>query len=146
MKKLTALILILLGMVCAAYCEEMPIESMSLEELFTLRAAIDSRIFELSGAELDSSTIYEGVYIVGKDIAPGRYLMTCNKETDDQFDEDFAYYLYQNEDDYRSYRLLHSDSVSVNGSLSVTLEDCMVFYVVQGQAVVQSLTKPSWAP
>lgn len=146
MKRFFALVLVLLCMTVSVHAEGIDVDSMDLAALLELHARIDARIHELMDCASDTNTIYQGVYIVGKDITAGRYLFTCNKETDYNYDEDFAYWLYANEEAYATYDRLNAESIPFGESLSVTLEDGMVFKVVQGQASVQKLMTPDWAP
>ncbi len=146
MKRIIALILVLLCMTLPALAEGIDIESMDLNDLLILHAKIDARIAELLACSVDTETIYQGSYTVGKDIIPGRYLLTCNKDTDDKWDQDFVIWLYQSEEEYKANRRLSSDSVAFEQSLSVTLEEGMKLIVVQGQAAVTVLPKPDWAP
>ena len=146
MKRFWILMAVLVLSCFPAFAEEIDISGMDLETKLALHARLDESIAEDLHCLLDMDTIYQGEYLVGKDIAPGRYLFTCNKDIDAQYDEDFAYWLYADKAAYESYDLLASDAVCFGRSLSVLLEEGMFLKIVQGQAQVELLPTADYAP
>ena len=67
------LVFLLLLVVPVAFSEENYFESMSIDDLLALRQSIDSEISARLAS--DVSTIYPGVYYVGKDIKEGSFVI-----------------------------------------------------------------------
>lgn len=57
------------------------ISALSDEDLLALRGAVEDE-FAKRFLSLDSGRIYDGIYIVGEDIAPGKYVMSCTDAGD----------------------------------------------------------------
>lgn len=81
MKKFIALVLALLCLSIPALAEEVDLSSMDLAALLKLHAELDSAIQEKFDCELDANGLYQGIYVVGKDIKAGRYLLTMTTKT-----------------------------------------------------------------
>lgn len=71
---LIVLLLISVALPAVSLADGFDFSSMSLEELLGLRNAVDEEI--RARVSTPSAALYNGVYIVGKDIKPGRYLLT----------------------------------------------------------------------
>ena len=147
MKRFLCVLLVLATIgIPGAIAESIDIDSMALMDLLELRSKVDAKIDELLKTSVSVSEIYQGEYLVGKDIAPGRYLFTCNKDIDAQYEEDFAYWLYADKAAYENSNRMASDAVCFGRSLSVLLEEGMFLKIVQGQAQVELLPTAEYAP
>lgn len=73
MKKFLGIFLVLSMFIIPAFAEGMDLSSMSMDELYALRVALNS---EISSRLLGETTaIYSGKYVVGEDIKPGTYVL-----------------------------------------------------------------------
>lgn len=75
MKKIVALLLIVMMHVTGSLAEEIDIDSMSLDQLIALDLRIEQKIYEMDS--LSNSVLYPGRYIAGSDIETGEYLFRC---------------------------------------------------------------------
>ena len=83
MKRLLAIILSLMLICAPALADTITIDpdSATLEELISLRDALNARILALGGEQLLS----QGVYEVGKDIPAGDYRLLCGDDVESAF-------------------------------------------------------------
>ena len=146
MKKFIALVLVLLCLSVPALAEEIDLSGMDLSALLALHEQIDAAIEDQMECLLDPNKIFQGVYVVGKDIAPGYYLFTCVVDRHDEGDFDFFYELYDSEETYKKHNRTMFDRLNVGESVQLNLEDGMVLRIVNGTANVQPSSKPAWAP
>lgn len=146
MKKFIALVLVLLCLSVPALAEEIDLSGMDLSALLALHEQIDAAIEDQMECLLDPNKIFQGVYVVGKDIAPGYYLFTCVVDRHDEGDFDFFYELYDSEETYKKHNRTMFDRFNVGESVQLNLEDGMVLRIVNGTANVQPSSKPAWAP
>ena len=146
MKRFWILMAVLVLSCFPAFAEEIDISGMDLETKLALHARLDESIAEDLHCLLDADTIYQGVYVVGKDIAPGYYLFTCTVDTEDDGNFDFWYDVYATEEDYQSHNRKYFERFNVGESSSITLEEGMVIDIIRGIAQLQQATKPNWAP
>ena len=146
MKKLIALLLVMLCIASSAMAAEMDISGMDLDALLSLHEQLDSLIGDQIRCRFDENSIFQGVYIVGKDILPGYYLFTCIEDQHDEGNFDFFYEIYESEDAYDKHNRLMFDRFNVGVSVRLNLEDGMVLRIVNGTANIQESSKPNWAP
>lgn len=146
MKKFVALVLIMLCLTAPVLAEAIDLSSMDLGALFALHEQLDAAIEDRMECLLDSNNIFQSVYVVGKDIAPGYYLFTCIVDRHDEGNFDFFYELYESEETYKKYSRMMFDRFDVGESAWLNLEDGMVLRIVNGVANVQPSSKPAWAP
>lgn len=146
MRKLIALILILSCFTLPAMAEGIDVSSISLSELLALHEQLDAAIDEEIECRLDENSIFQGVYVVGKDILPGYYLFTCIVDRHDEGNFDFFYELYESEETYSKHNRSMFDRFNIGESAQLNLVDGMVLRIVNGTANVQQATKPAWAP
>ena len=107
----------------SAYADIPDISELSVDELVQLRDQIDTALFENGGAvELPF-----GDYVVGRDIAPGIYVIRPHivEETEDNYGY-YYYEMYENVDDDSSLDHNTVDSVQ---ELKITLEEGMLFHI-----------------
>ena len=140
MKRITALLFSLLLMITPAFAEGIDIESMDLTALFALREKIDNRIQELVTDSYANSIVYQGgVYIVGTDIQPGKYLLHCNLSRNDPNRSDFYCTVYDGPS-WRESEKRMSQECNAGETVLIELEEGMTFEVELGQAVIRKFT------
>ena len=141
MKKCIALVLTLLGFAIPAFAEEVDLSGMDLAALLKLHEQLDSAIQEKFDCELDANGLYQGIYVVGKDIKAGRYLLTMTTETY------FMCHLYEDMTHKEAHDGgQHETLLAVGDTLQLTLEDDMVLVIDQGAVSVKMVPKAEWAP
>lgn len=146
MKKFIALVLAMLCLSIPTMAEEMDINSMDLNALLALHEQLDALIGDQIQCRLDENSIFQGVYVVGKDILPGYYLFTCIEDRHDEGNFDFFYEIYESEGAYDKHDRSMVDRFNVGESVQLNLEEGMVLRIVNGTANVQQSSKPAWAP
>ena len=146
MKKFIALVLAMLCLSAPVVAEEIDLSGMDLRSMLALHERLDSLIEEQLECRLDENSIYQGVYVVGKDILPGYYLFTCIEDRHDEGNFDFFYELYESEETYAKHNRSMFDRFNVGESVQLDLQDGMVLRIVNGTANVQQASKPAWAP
>lgn len=81
------------------------------------------------------------LYVVGKDIKAGRYLLTMTTETY------FMCHLYEDMIHKEAHDGgQHETLLAVGDTLQLTLEDDMVLVIDQGAVSVKMVPKTEWAP
>ena len=141
MKKFIALVLTLLCFSIPAFAEEVDLSGMDLAALLKLHEQLDSAIQEKFDCELDANGLYQGIYVVGKDIKAGRYLLTMTTETY------FMCHLYEDMTHKEAHDGgQHETLLAVGDTLQLTLEDDMVLVIDQGAVSVKMVPKAEWAP
>ena len=141
MKKFIALVLTLLCFSIPAFAEEVDLSGMDLAALLKLHEQLDSAIQEKFDCELDVNGLYQGIYVVGKDIKAGRYLLTMTTETY------FMCHLYEDMIHKEAHDGgQHETLLAVGDTLQLTLEDDMVLVIDQGAVSVKMVPKAEWAP
>ena len=141
MKKFIALVLTLLCFSIPAFAEEVDLSGMDLAALLKLHEQLDSAIQEKFDCELDANGFYQGIYVVGKDIKAGRYLLTMTTETY------FMCHLYEDMTHKEAHDGgQHETLLAVGDTLQLTLEDDMVLVIDQGAVSVKMVPKAEWAP
>lgn len=146
MKKFISMVLALLCLVLPAMAEEIDLSGMDLPTLLKLHEQLDAAIQEQVDCLLDSNNIFQGVYVVGKDIKSGYYLVTCVVDSEDEGNFDFFYELYDSEETYAKHNRSMFDRFNVGDSTQLNLQDGMVLRIVNGTALIQETDKPAWAP
>lgn len=146
MKKFISMVLALLCLALPAVADEIDLSSMDLPTLLKLHEQLDAAIQEQVDCLLDSNNIFQGIYVVGKDIKPGYYLATCIVDSEDEGNFDFFYELYDSEEAYTKHNRSMFDRFNVGDSTQLNLQDGMVLRIVNGTALIQETDKPAWAP
>lgn len=141
MKKFIAMALALLCLAVPAIAEEIDLSSMNLTELLKLHEQLDASIQEQFDCSLDSNGLYQGIYVVGKDIKAGRYLLTSVSKTY------FMCHLYEDMSHKEAHDGgQHETIIGIGDTLQLKLEDGMVLVVDQGSASVKPVPEAEWAP
>lgn len=78
MKRLMSLVLIVMVFIGYACAEGFVFSSMSDEELLSVQEQLRQEMVKRNLIEDTQRTLREGKFIIGKDIAPGRYTVTCS--------------------------------------------------------------------
>ena len=120
-----------------ALCENIDLSSMTLDELFALRLRLNS---EIDSRYVDDIAIYDGRYVVGKDIKAG-------------------FYLIYNDLTYRDYITIVITYPSETGDTKIVeyltnehpyylrLEDGCVMEISDAiSAHIEMISPPDWAP
>jgi len=111
--------------------------STSLDDLLVLRQNIESEITARLAS--DASTIYPGVYYVGKDIKEGSFVITT---TQDYTTID----VFSNEENFAAYTSMLSEGFAdAGGSVYIRLEIGMVLSISGGNCHIQ-LADANWGP
>ena len=147
MKKFLVCLMVLSMVWTVSFAEEIDLTAMSMDELYILRQRIDSEIH--SRYQVSEGVLYPGIYVVGKDIKPGFYLIECVEVTDAELltheNPQIVIDTYNSVDDlpyhYRDQQWLY-----VGKKLQLNLSEGMAFEVVYGIAKIITLEKPSWTP
>lgn len=132
MKRLFLLILVLTMAVSPALAAEIDLTTMTDAELVELRAQIDEILND------NGSKIYEGTYVAGTDIKPGRYELTCYRGT-----LDLMYVnLYA---DNTQENKLESYTLTTGSSIYVNLTEGMALVLKLGSCYIKT-PSADWAP
>ena len=101
---------------------------LGLREGMVLEVLIGNGYLTPAPTDYDGTTIYEGTYHVGVDIAPGKYVLSG-------IDDTIITHVYNTEQDFEEYNTAINDFVSTSG-YALTLEEGMVFEVVTGNGFI----------
>ena len=122
------------------------LESMSLEDLISLKDAVNEQIAAKGGDNVFGA----GVYEVGKDIKAASFKLICYEGT-----ELTDVFIYENEDamtsnepifrDYLNYDDKKTSQEETPDSAMLNLKENQVVVIKCGMATIEE-TKPSWAP
>ena len=132
MKRLILLVLVLTMAVTPALAAEIDLSKMTDAELVELRAQIDE-ILNNNG-----SKIYEGIYVAGTDIKPGRYELTCYQSTLPLMHVT----LYTDATQDNMLELYH---FAIGSSVYVNLTEGMVLTLDAGSCYIKTASA-DWAP
>lgn len=148
-KALITLLVICTLFTTTVYASSIDLKSMSTDELINLKDEIYQEIMERVQDEGVEEPIYQGTYIVGEDIKPGKYVIVFrnsnfNKDSDRFFGCGMS--CYQNSDDYDNDNAIFHELLSYDEERGVVLEDGMVLVVRSNCGFIKLMTTPSWAP
>lgn len=146
MKRFISLALVLLCLALPAMAEEIDLSGMDLAALLKLHEQLDAAIQEEIECLVDENVIFQGVYVVGKDIKAGYYLVTCIIDSENEGNFDFFYELYDSEETYSQHNRSMFDRFNAGTSAQLNLQDGMVLRIVNGTANLKPVEKPVWAP
>ena len=134
MKRLVLLVLVLTMIVAPALAAEIDLSKMTDAELVELRAQIDEILDD------DSSKMYDGKYVVGTDIKPGRYKLTCYQFLNILAAMHVRLFAADNPDErLESYDIVTGSSVYVN------LTEGMILTLEYGSCYIKTASA-DWAP
>ena len=140
MKRFFLILALLIVLSVPALAEPVDYSSMTLEQLIEMRAAINREIDAWIGTS--ATAIYSGVFVVGKDIKPGRYVLILEKGL--KYPTASTYFgteKYADDSQYQAYELRDGESTYIElvEGMTFTLDQITIAYL-------QPLTKPDWAP
>lgn len=95
MRKLIAIFICTMLVICAAQAEELDLESMPLSELLELQSKVNQAIF--NSPEWKEVEIPMGVWDIGKDIPAGRWEIAAGPNADKYTAPHIWYYLTRSE-------------------------------------------------
>jgi hypothetical protein len=132
MKRLILLVLVLTMAVSPALAAGIDLSEMTDAELVELRAQIDEILND------NGSKIYEGTYVTGTDIKPGRYELTCYQSTLTLMNV----MLYA---DNTQDNMLEDYHLTIGSSVYVNLSEGMVLTLKLGSCYIKTASA-DWAP
>lgn len=137
MKKFLGIFLVLAMFVTPAFAESMDLSSMSMDELFALRVALNS---EISSRLLGETTaIYSGKYVVGEDIKPGTYVLYADMPSAKYVTIEITWPDNSHESVF--------EQIKINESFYLNLEEDSVLSLDGIQtAHLEAVATPEWAP
>lgn len=128
MKRMSWLVFTLLLVFAVLSCgvanaEGIDIDSLSVKELLDLQTKIDHKIVELSPYE--DCILYEGKYIVGKEIEAGTYVLDCVYARENVFHQCFVRlnYFDDSKGEYVVYETDWGANLYTDEKYSVTLKE-----------------------
>lgn len=148
-RALISLLVIFTLFTTTAYASSIDLESMTTDELIELKDKIYQEIMERVQDEGVEEPIYQGTYIVGEDIKPGKYVIVFRNEFEDKTKRDlFRGYIkcYTNQDAAINDNCYFSDLLIIDEECGIDLEDGNVLVVASNYAMIKPAPKPSWAP
>ena len=142
MKKIVAIVIaaiMSIGIAGTCFAADVDLKSMSVEELIALKEAVVNELKERG--ELVDDAIGSGIFVVGRDIKEGVFLIT---NTAEQF---FTYLLYDSEEDKEANKALDRGNVYSGGTVTVNLHEGQVLNLqAVTSATIVEQAAPSWAP
>lgn len=115
------------------------IDGLSDETLMALKLVVDREFSERFVN--DSARIYDGIYTVGEDIAPGEYVLVAESHAGGEYDIVRILVGWAEKDE-----TVIDTSIDDGGNMRVTLEAGMVFAIKNtGVAYLRTVGSPDWA-
>lgn len=139
MKRFLCLVLALVFLSASAAAEELDLAGMDFESLMQLKQAVDAELYSRPAAE--PRVLQPGIYEIGKDILPGRYLARVNSY-------EFGKNTYCHLSIYKTFKAaadygdcVYYETISLeDGSLGIDLPDGK-FFKVDGFPVTVSVSE-----
>ena len=141
-KILISVLVIILMATTMAYAETIDLQSMTTDELLTLRNQINDILNERMMT--NTSSIYSGMYIVGTDIKAGRYVFEFGKLA--EMESTGVVMIFENYEAYKNRNYIIADYIRLGVEYQVALEEGMVLEITRGSGTIYSITTPDWAP
>ena len=148
MKRLMVIIMVLLMVTGVAFAYGVDIVSMSTDDLILLRQQISDEIKKRTND--DNDVLPRGIYVVGKDIRAGGYILHILPEENgsiwiiDSEESHQKMVEKQNETDFKMIGLVFTTNLSFGGQTYLSLKDGQV--LITYVAGILSSNKSSWAP
>ena len=150
MKRIVSLLLVFLFLAgSVASAEAFDFTAMTTDQLLALREQLNAEINTRIGD--DMNLIGDGIYVVGKDIKPGMYRITCAAAFGNGeffvnlFDSLENYHTYdQSRWQNASYRLFQA-LLYEGGMCTVNLTDGMAVEIYKGIGRIEAI-QPDWTP
>ena len=142
MKKILVLVIILMLVISISALAESTIDlsGLSIEELIGLKSSVNEELHNRIGS--DDSEIYSGKYIVGKNINPGKYTITCTESVGGGLSID-VYLLVEDKISYEGMLNPHI-YLNVGETGFIQLEEGTVLEISDGTGLIQA-SNPTWA-
>lgn len=149
-KALIALLVIFTLFTTTAYASSIDLESMTTDELIELKNKIHQEIMERMQDEDIEEPIYQGTYIVGEDIKPGKYVLVFRNSDFDKKDSDRFFgcgiSCYQNSENYDNDNAIFHELLDYDEERGIVLDDGMILVIRSNYGLIKSMVNPSWAP
>lgn len=145
MKRILALVLLVLCIPFSVVADNVDLSALSLEELLGLRNSVNAAINEQLGFDFSDSKIGMGYYDTGVDIKSGKYDLICTyAELDKDYDSKCMVAVI-------SSRAEDADTlgefyyIMPGQQIFLSLEEGNVLVIARGNFLIQS-SEHSWAP
>lgn len=138
MKKLLAIVLLLIMFVVPVFADENDLSSLSLEELTALLTRVETEIGTRFGEEW--TILGAGQYIAGTSIKPGVYEVICTESRQTYENYIFTMLMFNSIDDYKEnpYSPTWRAGLSKPGErFTITLDEGQVLIVHAGYGLVR---------
>lgn len=149
-KALITLLVIFTLFTTNAYASSIDFGSMSIDELINLKNEICQEIMERLQNEDIEEPIYQGTYVVGTDIKPGKYVLVFRNSDFDKKDSDRFFgcgiSCYQNAENYDNDNAIFHELLNYDEERGIVLEDGMILVIRSNYGFIKSMVNPSWAP
>lgn len=150
MKRFLSLLVIGIMLATPVFAETIDVSAMSLEELLALRNTVNTAISERIDLSFNDSKIGTGVYVVGKDIKPGRYDLICTFSKIKTYPDGSTGYslceidIFPDASDDASSIYSYS-FIALGQQFAVELKEGNVLHIKDGNFQIQK-SEHSWAP
>jgi len=151
MKRLLVALVLVAMMMSTALAEVIDLAAMSTDDLIQLRQQITDEINTRAADPSDERLVPEGIYVVGKDIKAGKYVL---KHYSDLFFSSFVV-VFENLEAYQTKKLdraaadegliVYQNQLRKGGSVYISIEDGQAL-LIDGGALLLVSENPSWAP
>ena len=125
MNKIVSLLLVAMLMACSvASAEGIDIASMTDADLIALFDSVQSEMQNRNISQSSAKTLIEGKYIVGSDIQPGEYIITCTESIGDELQDAYNGLgdMYNSIPDTEGYGDIFSSFGSIMSNVGMTVE------------------------
>lgn len=125
--------------------ENIDLDSMSVEELITLRDSINEKLKEKVDDSSEGEIIPQGVYKVGTDIKAGQFSFSA-------YDGSPSIEIFESEETYTEnhnlewYVLRYDEENGTAESVFLNLSDGEVLTIDNRSALIKEVSKASWMP
>ena len=149
MKKLVGVVItvvLLLAISGTCMAEEIDLQSMTLDDLVTLRNQITSEIMSRMGEE---EPFYSGKYTAGVDIKEGSYtIKNLTPESEDDVDTWIACTVRAKADDSGDQEVVLDQYIHAGTAITVNLTEGMTMNIRSSKSQMSIVVneRPSWAP
>lgn len=140
MNKMIALILSFVLFILPVCAESIDVSSLSDDDLSSLYASI---LDEMNKRSMEQTgEIFPGVYVVGQDILPGKYVIQYAKTESSIFWIEAI--VFANAEKYEEFDG-EGSILSDKEEMYLDLEEGMVFVLRKGSVIIRSIPTPFWA-
>lgn len=139
MRRVAALVILLLMCFSVSFAEEIDFSNMSLDQLFELKISINQEIAKRYGEGWEE--LVPGEYFIGKEIKSGRYEVLGIKTYGNYTNICFRVIDPNNREKY-----VYSNSPSIGESFVCVLEEGTILKIFDGVLLIREAPKSKYAP